>query len=129
MNRVKTYILPVVFGLVFAPIALMASEKARIITGNGKPAECISPVHVVAIDGKNRYVNELGFDLDPGEHSLKARAIIDTSFCRAPGRSTGRDTVEPLTANFEAGKTYYLGFDHSSSNRSEWKLVIWSVEG
>jgi hypothetical protein len=128
MNRVKTFLPAVVLGLALAPMALLASDKARIITGNGKPAECISPVHVVAIDGKQRYVNELGFDLEAGEHSLKARAIIDTSFCKAPGRSTGRDTADPLTANFEAGKTYYLGFDHSSSNRKEWKLVIWSVE-
>lgn len=108
---------------------LGAAEKARIITGNGKPAQCISPVHVVAIDGQQRYVDKLGFDIEPGEHSLKARAIIDVTYCRAPGRSTGKDTAEPLTATFEAGKTYYLGFDHSASNRSEWKLVIWGQEG
>jgi hypothetical protein len=132
MNFPKLITTLAVFALSCAPLALVAGDaagKARIVTGNGKPAQCISPVHVTAIDGKQTYVNKLGFDLEPGEHSLKARAIIDTSFCRAPGRSTGKDTTEPLTATFEAGKTYYLGFDHSASNRREWKLVIWDQEG
>ena len=104
-------------------------QKAKIITGNEKPTECISSVHVNAIDGKQVYVQPLGFDLDAGKHSLTARAVVNTSFCKAVGPATGKDKTQPLEAEFEAGKTYYLGYDHSSSNRKEWKLVIWKVEG
>jgi hypothetical protein len=103
--------------------------KAKIITGNEKAAECISAVHVNAIDGKQVYVQELGFDLEAGKHTLTARTIVNTSFCKAVGPSVGKDKTPPLEADFEAGKTYYVGFDHSSSNRKDWRLVIWKVEG
>lgn len=103
--------------------------KAKIITGNEKPTECISSVHVNAIDGKQVYVQPLGFDLDAGKHTLTARAAVNTSFCPAIGPSNGKEKVPPLEAEFEAGKTYYVGYDHSANNRRDWKLVIWKVEG
>jgi len=106
-----------------------SAQQARIITGNEKAAECISSVHVNTIDGNQVYVQPLGFDLAPGKHTLSARTKVNTSFCSAVGPGTNRDPVEPLEAEFEAGKTYYLGFDHSSPNRRDWKLVIWKVEG
>jgi len=106
-----------------------STQQARIITGNERPAECISSVHVNTIDGQQVYVQPLGFEIQPGTHTLMARAKINTSFCTAVGPGTNRDTVEPLEAEFEAGKTYYLGYDHSSANRRDWKLVIWKVEG
>ena len=127
-------------GLLGLAIALMPAmamagsddEKApmaKIITGNEKAAECISSVQVNAIDGKQVYVQPLGFDLEAGQHALTARTAINTSFCKAVGPSIGTDSTPPLEADFEAGKTYYVGFDHSSSNRKDWKLVIWKVEG
>jgi len=106
-----------------------SAAQARIITGNERPAECISSVHVNTIDGQQVYVQPLGFDIAPGTHTLMARAKVNTSFCTAVGPGTNRDTVQPLEAEFEAGKTYYLGYDHSSANRRDWKLVIWKVEG
>ena len=105
------------------------ADKAKIITGNEKPTECISSVQVNAIDGKQIYVQPLGFDIEPGKHTITARAVINTSFCTAVGPGTGKNTAAPLEAEFEAGKTYYLGYDHSSSNRKDWKLVVWKVEG
>ena len=36
--------------------------------------------------------------------------------------------VPDLEADFEAGKTYYIGLDHSSKNFNDWRLVIWKVE-
>lgn len=116
-------------GLAVADSGQGSSQKARIITGNQQPAQCISSVHVNTIDGEQVFVQPLGFDIDPGKHTMMARAKVDISFCTAVGAGTNRDTVEPLEAEFEAGKTYYLGYDHSSSKRSDWKLVIWKVEG
>ena len=103
--------------------------KAKVITSNEKPTECISSVHVNAIDGKQVYVQPLGFDIDAGKHTLTARAAVNTSFCAAVGPSNGKEKIPPLEAEFEAGKTYYVGFDHSANNRRDWKLVIWKVEG
>jgi hypothetical protein len=42
------------------------------------------------------------------------------------GKSTY--TIPDLEADFEAGKTYYVGLDHSSKNKEEWRLVIWKTE-
>ncbi len=106
-----------------------SAQQARIITGNERAAECISSVHVNTIDGQQVFVQRLGFDIEPGKHTVMARTLVNNSFCAAIGPGTNRDTVEPLEAEFEAGKTYYLGYDHSSGNRRDWKLVIWKVEG
>ena len=111
-------------------LAAVAGEpgKAKVITSFEKPSECLSAVHVNKIDGKEVKVQKLGFDIEPGAHSMSGRAVINTSFCKAMGNGMERDAIEPVEANFEAGKTYYLGFDHSSPHRKDWKLVIWKVE-
>ena len=116
--------------LLLTPFAAQAADKdmAMIVTGNEKPAECISAVHVNQIDGKEVKVQALGFELAPGEHSLTARAIVNTSFCKAMGPATGANQIEPLKMDFQAGKTYYVGVDHSSPLRKDWKLVVWKTE-
>ena len=112
---------PVLAGAADAP-------RARIVTAGDKPAECISAVHVNRIDDREVKVQEVGFDIEPGRHTLSGRARIDASFCKAMGIGTGRHTAAPLEAEFEAGKTYYVGYDHSSRQRRDWRLVIWKVE-
>ena len=116
--------------LFLAPLFAVADEtgKAKVITSGVQPAQCISPVHVNNIDGREVQLPELGFDIDPGKHSVKGRALIDTSVCRAVGAGNDRYNVEPLEVEFEAGKTYYFGLDHSASRRNDWKYVVWKVE-
>lgn len=104
------------------------AKKARIFTGGEMPSECISSVHVNRIDDREVKVQEIGFDIDPGMHTLSARARLNMSFCKAVGVGTGRHAAAPLEAEFEAGKTYWVGYDHSSPHRRDWKLVIWKVE-
>lgn len=39
--------------------------------------------------------------------------------------------MQQLNGPFEfrwRGKTYYIGYDHKSKNRDNWKLVVWKVE-
>jgi hypothetical protein len=117
--------------LILTPVLTLAGEgeKAKIVTGAQKAVQCISPVQVNNIDGREVHVERLGFDIDAGKHSITARAIIDTSLCNVVSKGTERDKIEPIEADFEAGKTYYLGYDHSAPNRRDWKLVIWKVEG
>ena len=93
-----------------------------------RAAQCISPVQVRKIDGREAAVHSMGFNLEPGTHTLTGSALIDASMCKTVGRGTGRNKIEPLEADFEAGKTYWLGYDHSSTDRNDWKLVIWKVE-
>jgi hypothetical protein len=124
-------LLSVILAVVFlAPALSMAgdAEKARIITMLDKPAECLAAVAIKQIDGRQKMVSPLGFDIEPGSHSMSGTAQINVANCpRVRGyRDQG---VPPLEADFEAGKTYYVGLDHSSADRTEWALVIWKVEG
>jgi len=118
--------------LLFLVLPLQAwaekAEKAKIITGHNKAAQCISPVQIRKIDGREAAVQPMGFSLDPGTHTMTGSAKINTSACPTVGKGTGRNKVEPLEADFEAGKTYWIGYDHSSKDRDDWKLVIWKVE-
>ena len=136
VSRKRTLVSGVlVFAMALLPLLALAGPehghdaKAKIITGNEKPTECISSVHVNSIDGKQVYVQPLGFDLEAGKHTLTARTAVNTSFCPAIGPSNGKEKVPPLEAEFEAGKTYYVGYDHSANNRKDWRLVVWKVEG
>jgi hypothetical protein len=121
----------VLFCLFLLPFQASAEEegKAKIVTSHNKASQCISPVHIRKIDGREVAVQRMGFDLDPGKHTMAGSAIIDTSFCPVVGKSTSYgDSAPPLEAEFEAGKTYYVGLDHSASNRNDWKYVIWKVK-
>ncbi len=102
-------------------------DKARVITQVNKPTECLSRVAIRKIDGREKFVHPQGFTLEPGSHSLSGTVALDTSYCKV-ARGNEWTEIPPLEADFEAGKTYYLGFDHSSSNRADWALVIWKVE-
>lgn len=125
MNKLIVIILAVAL----YPIQAMAEKvgQAQIITQNERPAQCLSRVVITDIDGRLSNVARQGFKLDAGTHSMNGRAIINTSLCPAVrGKSTY--TIPDLEADFEAGKTYYVGLDHSSKNKEEWRLVIWKVE-
>ena len=117
--------------LALVPVLAFAGEndKARVVTGMEKAASCIAAVHVNNIDGREVDPPQPAFDIDPGSHRITARAVINTSNCRVTGIGSQRHKTGPLVAEFEPGKTYYLGYDHSASNRKDWKLVIWKVEG
>ena len=125
----KIYKLAVLF-LFLAPVIAFSDElpKAKVITSGVQAVKCISPIHVNSIDGRTVQVPTLGFDLDPGKHSLKGRALIDTSVCRIVGTGSDRYNVDAIEYEFEAGKIYYLGLDHSAPNRNDWKYVVWKVE-
>lgn len=130
MNVSKHVVKYALLVLSLVPALVWAGEagKAQIITSAEKPAECIAAVHVNRIDDREVKVQKLGFEIEPGVHTLSARALIDTSLCKAVGIGTGMEKVGPLEVNLEAGKTYYLGYDHSAPHRRDWKLVIWKVE-
>ena len=104
------------------------ATKAQIVTGGENFAECIAAVHINRIDDREVKVQRLGFELDPGMHTLSGRARVNVSLCKAMGPGTSPTQPEPLTAEFEAGKVYHIGYDHSSPHRKDWKLVIWKVE-
>lgn len=121
--------LSVLFTLGVLPGLAMASDEdqAWVVTMTEKPAQCLSSVAIRQIDGRDRFVSPQGFSIEPGTHTMSGTAKINTTYCR-PLRGYRSQAVPPLEAEFEAGKVYYVGFDHSSNDRDEWALVIWKVE-
>jgi hypothetical protein len=103
------------------------SSKAKIVTQNERTAQCISSVVINEVDGRLSNVAKLGFELDAGTHSMNGRAIINTANCPAI-RGRNSYVVPDLEADFEAGKTYYVGLDHRSKNKEDWRLVVWKTE-
>ena len=121
-------ILLIMMSLGLLPAAAITDrDKALIVTRNEKPAQCLSAVVIGEIDGRETVTSSKGFELEPGTHTMNGHANINTTFCVVAGSNEG-PAVPDLKAEFEAGKTYYIGLDHSSGNRDEWKLVIWKVE-
>lgn len=112
------------------PVAVSAAEdsKVQVITHFSNAAKCISPVAIKKIDGREATVQRMGFWIEPGTHTLSGSALIDTSFCQTIGSNSQRYRPEPLEVDFELGKVYYIGYDHSSQNRKDWEFVVWKIE-
>ena len=120
----------VVLALLLLPLAGKAAEagKAKIVTSFSRDAQCIAAVAVNQIDGKEVKVQQAGFEIDPGTHTIQARSLVKGNLCKAVGGDQGNNPTEPIEYTFQAGTTYYLGFDYSDSLRKNWKLVIWKEE-
>lgn len=123
--RILTLI--IVLGLLTFLPAAGAAEKAMIVTQVAKPAECIAPVHIRQIDGREKIVPYQGFQIEPGRHTMTGTAKLNVDNCPV-ARGNEFNRVQPLEAEFEAGKTYYVGLDHRSADRNNWALVIWKIE-
>ena len=107
---------------------LNANEMARVVTGRGRPAECLAPVAVTRIDGQARAVPAQGFLIEPGIHAFNGRATLDTAYCPLAGANPYIGSAADLEVDLAAGSTYYIGYDHQPANTTEWKLVVWHVE-
>lgn len=125
--RISKFVLLCLFLLPFLANA-KNEDKAKIVTSGSNAAQCISAVHIQKIDGREARVQKMGFDLEPGKHTMSGRALINTSFCATVGSKTSRENPAPLEADFEAGKIYYVGIDHSAPSPKDWKYVIWKVK-
>jgi hypothetical protein len=104
-----------------------ADHMARVVTNVAKPVQCIAPIEVYNLDGRLVRKNAMGFDLEPGRHTLVGTARIDSVNCPAMRGNQALD-IPPLDYAFAAGKTYYVGLQHQSSNQQQWRFVVWRVE-
>ena len=103
-------------------------SQAKIITQNGVQERCIAPVSVYEINDQTTSVSQQGFYLEAGHYRIKAQGLVSTFGC--PVLYIPKHyRIPPIEATFEAGKVYYLGMDHSSTRITDWRVVIWRVEG
>jgi hypothetical protein len=109
-------------------VEIAESDMVKIVTHNGRPADCLAPVAVTRIDGQEQIVPAQGFTIEPGVHTLNGRARIDTTYCKTIRGGNIPGSVPDLEVDFEAGMTYYIGYNHDSLNRDDWRLVVWKIE-
>jgi len=105
-----------------------AELMVRVVTGPGRPADCLAPVAVTRVDGQLKTVPAQGFLIEPGIHTINGRATLDFEQCGVTDNQLQIGTTLDLEVNFEAGNTYYIAYDHKSQNTDDWNLVVWMVE-
>lgn len=103
-------------------------KMARIVSGQSHPKDCLAAIAINRIDGEPRVVPAQGFLIEPGIHSVNGLAILDITHCSIAGDERQINTAADLEVNFEAGQTYYIGYDHKSRISDERQLVVWKVE-
>ncbi len=124
-------ILVMMMSLALLPSVVFAKDenKARVVTFKSNPAKCLAAVAITQIDGHLRQLPSLGFDIEPGLHTMHGMATVDLRHCPViEDRIRRQVNIPPLDWYFEPGKVYYVGLDHSSVERQNWRLVVWKVE-
>jgi len=120
-GNTQTLVLP----LSSAPTTI---EMARVLTSQGRPAECLAPVSVNRIDGETRVVSAKGFLIEPGIHTINGKAILDITNCPLIDSNLKMSSAVDLEVDFKPGGTYHVGYYHAPANTEEWKLVVWHIE-
>jgi hypothetical protein len=130
----KNVILPICLSVLMfsTPVFAEGDEAgfATIITSFEKGAQCISPMVVQNVDGEELASGRTQITLAPGTHTINGAAQVNTSFCRSVGISRGgrKEATPALEAEFEAGKTYYIGLNHKASRPDGWFYEVWKTE-
>ncbi|NND44423.1 MAG: hypothetical protein HKN58_03800 [Xanthomonadales bacterium] len=121
----------ILVALAVLPAAALSADrnKAQVVTFKSDPTKCLASVEIKTIDGELKLLPSLGFDIEPGWHTMHGVATVNLNHCPAvEERSRKQVHIPPLEWLFEAGKKYYVGLDHSSPHRENWQLVVWKVE-
>lgn len=108
--------------------ALEEIPLVTVVTAEPLPHECLAPVIINRIDGENNAQPAQGFSLQAGVHSLNGKALLDTGKCRPIEADLYVPSAADLVMEFVAGNIYYLAYDRSYPDASQWRLVVWKVE-
>lgn len=107
----------------------MAGERYALIqTGDTRLAHGIFPVAIYNIDGREIHSDRVLHRIEPGQHTIAARAAVDRRLVRGVSRDPVARGSPPLTFNFQSGRRYFLGLKAEGSRSRDWRLVIWKVE-
>ena len=103
-------------------------EMAWVVTDQSHPQDCLAAVVINRVDGEPRVVSAKGFSIEPGVHTLNGLAILDTSYCSITGDERQINTAPDLQVEFDAGQSYFIGYDFKPEGSDERQLVVWKVE-
>jgi hypothetical protein len=127
----KIGLLILILGLM--PLSVFAKDKdkpmARVVTFKENVTNCLASVEIKQIDGHLRNLPSLGFEIEPGWHTMHGSAKLNLRQCPVNDERSREDVHIPaLEWLFEAGKVYYVGLDYSSPFRKNWRLIVWDVK-
>jgi hypothetical protein len=128
--RAKTLLSLLVFVLAVQPVTadFVNCEMARVVTQDGLLENCLAPVSINRVDGEIRNLPARGFLIEPGIHTVNGLATLDTTKCPSVKGDLLLGSSPGMEINFEAGRTYYIAYDHEPVDPAEWRLVIWHVD-
>ena len=107
----------------------MAGERFSLVqTQASRRAHGIFPIQIYRIDDREVRDDRAQHKLTPGEHTLRARAIINRDLVPGIGRDLSRGGAQEITHNFQSGYRYFIGLKADSPRRQDWQLVIWKTE-
>jgi len=111
-------------------IASPSEPHGLVVTSVDLEARNIYSVYAVAVNGQELARRENALWLKPGEHTIKAvnKTAVNRNFVPGLRGDRSRESMQPLTLNVEAGKTYYVGLKADRGRRADWQLVAWKVE-
>jgi len=111
-------------------IASPSEPHGLVITSVDLEAQNIYSVYAVAVNGQELARRENALWLKPGEHTIKAvnKTALNRNFVPGLRGDRSRESMQPLTLDVEAGKTYYVGLKADRGRRADWQLVAWKVE-
>ena len=109
-----------------------SEPSAKIILSHSNAAKQIFSVKLLMINGENINVRSDAVWLAPGEYELRLASFIDKNYTKqilSPKERRGlKDWNNTMKITVEAGKSYYIGYDASSSQTEEWSPVIYKVK-
>lgn len=106
--------------------------SAILILNHQQITKKISPVRLLTVNGENVSVRSDAAWLSPGTYDLTFAAWVNRNYTQQiiTPKQRRRMDAEQMTLNvtLEADKSYYVGFDTSSSDTEDWKPVVYKVE-
>ena len=116
------------FGYKFAS---PSEPSAKIIMNHSSNAKQLFPMKLLMVNGENVSVRSEAVWLAPGEYELKFASAVNNNYAHQnlslKERRLNNDN-NTLKIKVDAGKSYYVAYDASSTEAKEWQPVIFDVK-
>ncbi|MDJ0655155.1 MAG: hypothetical protein QNJ40_13420 [Xanthomonadales bacterium] len=107
----------------------MAGQRfATLVTEGASRARGIYPVQIYKLDGREINTQQTIHRIEPGVHTIQARALADWGLSQTTRRTARREPPPVLEFNFQSGRRYFLGMKAPEPGETRWQLVIYRTE-
>ena len=128
VRTIKRAALALAFGAAVAGAGPDQGKGVVAVAYDGKTQD-VFPVLILDIDGKVQPQPPRDvYYLEPGKHTFRLGALLDSSANVQRGNASGRDEKRTLEIQVEAGKRYLIGAKLTSRSAADWQPVVLRVE-